>query len=227
MKLATPEAFARDPERGARLLQHAPPQPAGRDAQRRPRRAGAARGRRGRGGVFLCTQNIDDLHERAGSRSVHHMHGELLEGPLRPVRRRVDWRGDLSVEPVCPACGRTGGMRPDVVWFGEMPFGLDRIEAALAAADLLRLDRHLGHGLSGRRLRRRGPARAASRPSSSTSSPPTTPAPSTTPATARPPRPCRPSSTALLPRGERRLRDPQIGYRQRARVGRDDVDRGR
>jgi NAD-dependent deacetylase len=90
-----------------------------------------------RGGVVtLCTQNIDDLHEQAGSRDVIHMHGEL-----RKVR--CDDCGDVSmldgdIVPAlgCAACGRTGGLRPHVVWFGEMPLEMERIEAALEAADL-------------------------------------------------------------------------------------------
>jgi NAD-dependent deacetylase len=86
--------------------------------------------------VFLCTQNIDDLHEQAGSRAVHHMHGELLKARCTGCGGVTAWRDDLGVGARCPSCGRAGGMRPDVVWFGEMPRGLDRIAAALAEADL-------------------------------------------------------------------------------------------
>ena len=92
-------------------------------------------GERG-GGLFLCTQNIDDLHEQAGSRAVHHMHGELLKARCGWCGRREECRGDLSVETICEGCWQAGAMRPDVVWFGEMPDGLDRIDAELAAADL-------------------------------------------------------------------------------------------
>ena len=88
------------------------------------------------GSLFLCTQNIDDLHEQAGSRAAHHMHGQLLVARCGRCGRREECRGDLSVAIVCEGCGQSGAMRPDVVWFGELPFGLDRIEAALARADL-------------------------------------------------------------------------------------------
>jgi NAD-dependent deacetylase len=86
--------------------------------------------------VFLCTQNIDDLHERAGSPAVHHMHGELLR--VRCVRcgARAAWLDDLGVGDACAGCDRAGGLRPDVVWFGEVRYGLDVIDAALEAADL-------------------------------------------------------------------------------------------
>jgi NAD-dependent deacetylase len=133
MALATPEAFARDPERvhafynmRRRNLLAA-----------RPNAAHAALARlAGSAEVFLCTQNIDDLHERAGSPRVHHMHGELLKARCGRCGRREECRRDLSVETICEGCGQTGAMRPDVVWFGEMPHGLERIDAALRAADL-------------------------------------------------------------------------------------------
>jgi NAD-dependent deacetylase len=88
------------------------------------------------GRLFLCTQNVDDLHERAGSRAVTHMHGELMRARCAACGRGRPWAEDLSVDTACPACGRRGGMRPDVVWFGEVPLHLDAIAAALDAADL-------------------------------------------------------------------------------------------
>jgi NAD-dependent deacetylase len=138
MELATPEAFARDPARvhafydmRRRKLLAAAPNPAHRALA--ALEAGLAERS---GGMFLCTQNIDDLHERGGSRDVHHMHGELLKARCLHCGAVVPWREDLSIGTACPTCGRPGGMRPDVVWFGEMPKGLDRIAAALADADL-------------------------------------------------------------------------------------------
>jgi NAD-dependent deacetylase len=146
MTLATPEAFARDPERvhafynlRRRNLQAARPN-AAHVALARLEATLADSG----GSLFLCTQNIDDLHEQAGSRAVHHMHGELLKARCGRCGRREECRGDLSVEAVCEGCRQTGGMRPDVVWFGEMPLGLDRIDAKLADADLF-----VGIGTSG------------------------------------------------------------------------------
>ena len=138
MKLATPEAFARDPDRvhafynmRRRNLLEAEPN-AAHAALARLEAELEARG----GAVFLCTQNIDDLHERAGSRAVHHMHGELLVARCGRCGRRTPWRDDLSVEACCDGCGGAGALRPDVVWFGETPRGLDAIDAGLAASGL-------------------------------------------------------------------------------------------
>jgi NAD-dependent deacetylase len=138
MKLATPEAFARNPEdvlafydMRRRNLVNARPNAAHR-ALARLEGALATRG----GRLTLVTQNIDDLHERAGSRSVIHMHGELLKSRCQhcgSVRLRLE---DLSPADACPDCGRAGGLRPHVVWFGEMPLYMDDIDRALRAADL-------------------------------------------------------------------------------------------
>jgi len=138
MRLATPEAFARDPVqvhafynmRRCNLLE-AEPNPA-HFALAKLEAGLAERG----GRLFLCTQNIDDLHERAGSRQVTHMHGELLKARCIRCEAVTPWREDLSVETRCPECGRPGGLRPDVVWFGEMPMHMDLIQEVLNEADL-------------------------------------------------------------------------------------------
>ncbi len=85
--------------------------------------------------LLVVTQNIDDLHERAGSTRVLHMHGELLSALCRDCGGRYPWADDLVGEPPCPGC-RAAGLRPDVVWFGEIPYDLDRIFVALETADL-------------------------------------------------------------------------------------------
>jgi NAD-dependent deacetylase len=135
--------------------------------------------------LFLCTQNIDDLHERAGSPFVHHMHGELLKALCGRCAATLAWRGDLSVRDACPACGHVGALRPDLVWFGKMPYGMDRIEEAVEAADLF-----VSIGTSGAVYPAAGLVRttraAACGPARSTLIPPTTRAPSTSAATARP-----------------------------------------
>lgn len=92
----------------------------------------AARG----GRLFLCTQNVDDLHERAGSAQVTHMHGELLKARCTACGAVHARRVDLARTAECPACASVGRMRPDVVWFGEMPMHRAAIEAALVSADL-------------------------------------------------------------------------------------------
>ncbi|MBL8565014.1 MAG: NAD-dependent deacylase [Hyphomicrobiaceae bacterium] len=88
------------------------------------------------GSVLVVTQNIDNLHEAAGSRNLIHMHGELLKAMCAYCEARHSCREDLSTETPCPACGHTGGMRPDVVWFGEMPYHMERIVDAIGEADL-------------------------------------------------------------------------------------------
>ncbi|HWU33401.1 MAG TPA: NAD-dependent deacylase [Marmoricola sp.] len=79
---------------------------------------------------LLVTQNVDDLHERAGSQRVLHMHGELESAWCRACDSRMRWRGTLVDEPACPVCGQRS-LRPDIVWFGEMPYGMDQIDHAL------------------------------------------------------------------------------------------------
>ncbi|GEP33353.1 NAD-dependent protein deacylase [Nocardioides szechwanensis] len=85
--------------------------------------------------LLLVTQNIDDLHERAGSSHVVHMHGELFSALCRACGERSRWEQDLVDRPACPACGASE-LRPDVVWFGELPYEMDRIHRALTRADL-------------------------------------------------------------------------------------------
>jgi NAD-dependent deacetylase len=85
--------------------------------------------------LLVVTQNVDDLHERGGSTRVLHMHGQLRSALCRACRNRVEWVGDLGDFPPCPRCGACE-LRPDVVWFGEVPYGMDRILGALDAADL-------------------------------------------------------------------------------------------
>ena len=135
MDVATPEGFARDPAlvhrfydaRRAQLAEVAPN--AAHLALARLQRE-VREGNRGR--VTIVTQNVDDLHERAGA-DVLHMHGELLRARCTAhahVHRR---RGALA-GATCPDCG--SALRPDIVWFGEMPMHLERIDTALADADL-------------------------------------------------------------------------------------------
>ena len=87
------------------------------------------------GDLLIVTQNVDDLHERAGAARLLHMHGELNSALCAACTSRVEWRGDLPPGTVCAACGAQA-LRPDIVFFGEMPHAMDRIERALAEADL-------------------------------------------------------------------------------------------
>ncbi len=85
--------------------------------------------------LTIVTQNVDDLHERAGARRLIHMHGEHLKAWCSACDARHVWRDTLIERPPCPACG-DAALRPDIVWFGEMPYRMDEIYAAVGACDL-------------------------------------------------------------------------------------------
>jgi NAD-dependent deacetylase len=164
--VATPEAFHRDPAlvhafydaRRARL---------GTVEPNAAHRALARLDAEWPGELLLVTQNVDDLHERAGSKRLLHMHGELTSGWCLACDQRFGWKGSMSpltVRPepveglpfpsarkskdspstssgrteinVCPICGVVGQVRPDIVWFGGMPYQMERIDAALQGCDL-------------------------------------------------------------------------------------------
>ena len=133
--VCTPEALARDP---ALVLGFY-------DARRRalgqvaPNAAHLALARLDRdwdGELLIVTQNVDDLHERAGARRLIHIHGELLSALCRACGARGAFVGDMLEGPACAACGRTDVLRPDIVFFGEMPYAMEAIEQAVARADL-------------------------------------------------------------------------------------------
>ena len=135
--VATPEAFARDParvhdfynDRRRGLL----------SGQVTPNPAHLALVRLEAdwpGEVLLVTQNIDDLHERAGSGNLVHMHGEILKARCQHCDLVGPWKDDLSLDSLCPGCEESGGLRVNVVWFGEMPFQMERIYEALERCDL-------------------------------------------------------------------------------------------
>ncbi|GHU04491.1 NAD-dependent protein deacylase [Alphaproteobacteria bacterium] len=88
------------------------------------------------GEFLLVTQNIDDLHDRAGSKKMIHMHGALKRGLCTSCEEDYEWLDDMSVESRCPKCGKVGSVRPWIVWFEEMPYGMDEIYAALGQCDL-------------------------------------------------------------------------------------------
>lgn len=86
--------------------------------------------------LLIVTQNVDDLHERGGADNVLHMHGQHLTAWCLACDGRPHWRRTLIDRPACTICGVSGYLRPDVVWFGEMPYQMDVIHAALSSADL-------------------------------------------------------------------------------------------
>jgi NAD-dependent deacetylase len=136
-EVATPEAFARDPSLVHRFYNQRRRQL--HDPAIRPNAAHLALARlevEWPGSVLVVTQNVDDLHERAGSRAVVHMHGEIRRVRCQACAEERLWLGDLGIETPCPACGAKASLRPAVVWFGELPLEMERIMAALRACDL-------------------------------------------------------------------------------------------
>ena len=132
--VATPQAFRRDPD----LVQRFYDERRAQIMAAQPNAAHEALARLDRewsGELLIVTQNIDDLHERAGANRVLHMHGEGLSAWCTACDARHRWTGTLRDNPQCLACGARA-LRPDIVWFGEMPYRMDEIFAALARADL-------------------------------------------------------------------------------------------
>lgn len=134
--VATPEAFHRDPALVHRFY----------NARREKLRDGAIKPnaahlalarleREWRGEVTLVTQNVDDLHHRAGSRTLIAMHGELTKARCPTCNLVTPWPGPLTIASQCPSC-RLEGLRPHIVWFGEVPFEMRRIYAALDKAEI-------------------------------------------------------------------------------------------
>lgn len=135
MTIATPEAFARDPDLVYRFynarrsqLNEVEPNAA--------HRALARLQREFNGNVFLVTQNVDDLHERGGCEQVCHMHGHLRAARCQHCAASYSWQGSFDESSTCVNCAEAGGLRPDVVWFGEIPLHMDRIEKELSRCDL-------------------------------------------------------------------------------------------
>jgi NAD-dependent deacetylase len=131
--VATPEAFARDPARchafyNMRRARH-------RDAGIQPNAAHHALVKLEAawpGEVLVVTQNVDTLHDRAGSKNLIHMHGTYTQARCNFCGDVITHEGDLSTGDICRACNTSGGMRPNVVWLGEMPMEMERIYGALS-----------------------------------------------------------------------------------------------
>lgn len=137
-QVATPEGYAADPELvlgfyNARRAQLGSVEP-------NPAHVALARleaGLRDQGGYLtIVTQNVDDLHERGGAENVIHMHGELLSHWCRACDHKFFSASEFYQSSVCPACEEPGYIRPDIVWFGEMPYFMDTIELAVTNCDL-------------------------------------------------------------------------------------------
>ena len=135
--VATPEAYARDPA----LVHNFYDARRARLDEVQPNAAHWALARldaEWSGDLLIVTQNVDDLHERAGTKRLLHMHGELTSGMCMACGSRFGWQGAMGAANYnqCPRCGLFGQVRPDIVWFGEMPYEMEQIDAALMKADL-------------------------------------------------------------------------------------------
>ncbi|MBN7824240.1 Sir2 family NAD+-dependent deacetylase [Bowmanella dokdonensis] len=134
-EVATPEAFARDPDLVYRFYNLRRQQL----AKVLPNAAHHALARLERefpGNFLLVSQNVDDLHQRAGSRKLIAMHGELSKARCIQTEEVFDFQGDFSQRAGCQCCRPASKIRPHVVWFGEMPLQMEHIGRALRDADL-------------------------------------------------------------------------------------------
>ena len=135
-EVCTPEAFANNPllvqrfynARRAQLVNEAAPNPA--------HFALAEFEQHFDGNFLLVTQNVDNLHEQGGSKNVVHMHGELLKTRCVDTHNVFDWHEPITPDTVCQCCQTTGKLRPHIVWFGEVPLSMERIQDALYQCDL-------------------------------------------------------------------------------------------
>lgn len=135
--VATPEAFARDPEQVHAFYNWRRRQMREKAVEPNSAHLALAKLERGwPGDVLVVTQNVDALHEKAGTQNLIHMHGEHAKVWCMACEAVYPWADDLSTATPCEACGRAGLVRPNVVWFGETPRAMDDITTALAACDV-------------------------------------------------------------------------------------------
>lgn len=134
--VATPEAFERNPQLVQRFYNQRRAQLLGGITPNAGHKALAEFEQQHQGNFTLITQNIDNLHEQAGSKNILHMHGELLKIRCSNTHQVFDCQNDVETSQVCPCCNTSGTLRPHVVWFGEMPLYMHEIEQALSQCDL-------------------------------------------------------------------------------------------
>jgi len=134
--VASPEGFRRDPATVYRFYNERRRQLVSGDVHPNAAHIALAKLEEALGDDFLLvTQNIDDLHKRAGSRRLLPMHGELRKARCARCEALAEWDGDFDAQTACPACGATA-LRPHIVWFGEMPLYMDEIHDALIRCDV-------------------------------------------------------------------------------------------
>jgi NAD-dependent deacetylase len=135
--VATPEGFERNPQLVYQFYNQRRRQLLSQEIRPNPAHTALARFEHEFDGEFLLvTQNVDNLHERAGSDKLLHMHGELLKMRCLNSKLIFDISEDLDFDTHCRCCRSAGNLRPHVVWFGEMPFHMNQINNALESCDL-------------------------------------------------------------------------------------------
>lgn len=134
--VATPEAFKRNPERVHRFYNERRQHLLSGIQPNAAHLALAKLEAAFSGSVTLVTQNIDNLHQLAGSKSIYPMHGELLKIRCNATGKIVDCDADTSPQQLCECCHEPGNLRPHIVWFGEMPLYMDVIDRRLSQCDL-------------------------------------------------------------------------------------------
>jgi len=134
-EVATPEAFALDPEL-VNSFYNVRRQELQTVAPNAAHIALAELEQKWSGEFLLVTQNVDNLHERAGSKNLIHMHGSLKEVKCINTDQVFDWEGDINDESKCMCCNDFGTLRPNIVWFGEIPYEMEKIERHLDSADI-------------------------------------------------------------------------------------------
>ncbi len=135
--VATPEGFSKDPQRVHQFYNMRRQQLLSHEIKPNLAHSALAALEHVQGlSTLVVTQNIDNLHERAGSKNVIHMHGELLKCFCSRTQQRFLVFDDLSIETNCQCCQKSNNLRPDIVWFGEMPYQMDEIYAAISECDL-------------------------------------------------------------------------------------------
>jgi len=135
--VATPEAFERDPELVQQFYNERRRPIINKEVAPNPAHIALAKlEQEFSGQVMLVTQNIDNLHEQGGSKSVLHMHGEILKTHCKATQTIFDCTNDITINDRCSCCDQVGNLRPHIVWFGEMPLYMEQIYQALSECDL-------------------------------------------------------------------------------------------
>lgn len=134
--VATPEGFNRDPENVLKFYNEQRKKLTAENIKPNAAHHALAKlQKEHKGKVTIITQNIDDLHEQAGAK-VLHVHGSLLEAKCLKCFKPVEWRGDINIGDKCQLCEHHAQLRPNVVWFAEMPYYIDQSFDAVREADL-------------------------------------------------------------------------------------------